>query len=176
MDHQIGIIYSSVDGQTKKICEKLQKLLQQNGIQAKLFSIDNFSEEITDFQSIIIGASIRYGKHNPKIERFVLENKEALGQIESAFFSVNLVARKDDKNRADTNPYLIKFLESTNWKPDKVDVFAGKLDYSLYPFFDRWMVKLIMKFTKGPTSTPKAIEYTDWDRVRKFAEEFYPAP
>jgi menaquinone-dependent protoporphyrinogen oxidase len=42
------------------------------------------------------------------------------------------------------------------------------LDYKSYPFFDRIMIKLIMKMTKGPTKTDQPIEYTDWNRVKDF--------
>ena len=68
---------------------------------------------------------------------------------------MNLVARKDDKNTPDTNPYLKKFLETIGWTPDTLDVFAGILDYSKYSFFDRLMIRLIMKLTNGPTRTKK---------------------
>jgi menaquinone-dependent protoporphyrinogen oxidase len=49
-----------------------------------------------------------------------------------------------------------------------VEVFAGKLDYKKYPFFDRIMIQFIMWMTKGPTNTDAEIEYTDWDRVTEF--------
>lgn len=167
---RIGIIYSTVDGQTKKICERLVNLLEDNNIQVELFSIDNFQQHVSDYDTLIIGASIRYGKHNSLIKKFIIDNKKELRNINSAFFSVNLVARKEDKNKADTNPYLVKFIKSINWTPDILDVFAGTLDYKSYSFIDKMMIKLIMKMTGGPTKTNDAIEYTDWNRVRIFGD------
>lgn len=169
MEKKLGIIYSSVDGQTRKISEALLHQLQQH-VEARLFSIEDFQEDVTEFDLLIIGASVRYGKHNIKIREFVSHNKESLGKITTAFFSVNLVARKEDKNSPETNPYLIKFLKEVDWKPDLPAVFAGKLDYKAYSFLDRLMIKLIMKFTHGPTRSDIAIEYTDWGRVRSFGE------
>ena len=49
-----------------------------------------------------------------------------------------------------------------------VEVFAGKLDYKKYPFFDRIMIQFIMWMTKGPTNSDAEIEYTNWDRVTEF--------
>jgi menaquinone-dependent protoporphyrinogen oxidase len=167
---KIGIIYSSVDGQTKKICESLADHFGQRNTKASLFSIANLPEKISEFNTLVLGASIRYGKHNELVTAFINEHQEELKKINTAFFSVNLVARKPGKNRAEANPYVIKFMDSINWKPDIVDVFAGCLDYSKYGFFDRLMIKAIMMFTKGPTSTKEPIEYTDWDRVRRFGE------
>ena len=90
--------------------------------------------------------------------------------MKTAFFSVNLVARKPEKNRPDTNPYVIKFFKSIDWQPTLVEVFAGMLDYKKYPFFDRIMIQFIMWMTKGPTNSDAKIEYTDWDKVKEFGK------
>jgi len=171
MEQKIGIIYATVDGQTLKICNYIIDSLRQKQKKVEMYSIDDFNGNITDYDILIIGASIRYGVHNEKISKFILNNKEALNTIKTAFFSVNLVARKPDKNLPDTNPYLVKFIEKINWRPDVLDVFAGKLDYKSYPFWDRIMIKLIMKMTKGPTKTDQPIEYTDWNRVDAFTSK-----
>ena len=168
MTQKIGIIYSSVDGQTKKISEKLCAHFNDQKIEVELYSIETFNEDILEFHTLIIGASIRYGKHHKKVYEFIQKNIIILNQITTAFFSVNLVARKEDKNSANTNPYLIKFLNTIDWKPDILEVFAGKLDYKSYPLIDRLMIKLIMKLTGGPTKSVQPIEYTNWKKVDDF--------
>ncbi len=168
MKRKIGIIYSSVDGQTLKICEKLIVFFNEKQIQTELYCIDDFKGNISEFGILIMGASIRYGKHHAKITEFVINNKDNFKDIKTAFFSVNLVARKEDKNTPNTNPYLIKFLKKTNWTPDFLDVFAGKLDYKSYSLMDRLMIKLIMKLTNGPTTSDHPIEFTEWERVTAF--------
>ncbi len=167
---KIGILYSTVDGQTRKICEALRNDLQ-NDHEISLFPVSEFEQDILSFDILILGASIRYGKHHPTIYEFIDKNRGKLEKVHAGFFSVNLVARKAGKDRASTNPYLIKFLDTINWKPDLVDVFAGCLDYKRYRFWDRIMIKTIMKFTGGPTTTTEPIEYTDWNRVKLFAEK-----
>jgi len=169
MKTKIGILYSTVDGQTLKICNLIKEVLEEKGNTVALFSIEDFQENLTDFEKFVIGASIRYGKHNPKIIEFINQNKVALEKIENAFFSVNLVARKPEKSSPETNPYFIKFLQTINWIPKKSAVFAGKLDYQKYPFTDRLMIQLIMWMTNGPTNSKTKIEYTNWDKVREFA-------
>ena len=168
MKTKTGIIYSSIDGQTLKICNKLREGLLQNNQNVELFSITDFNEDVTNYDKLIIGASIRYGVHNKEIIDFINTNKKQLDSIKTAFFSVNLVARKPEKNTPDTNPYVIKFFKSIDWRPTLVEVFAGKLDYKKYPFFDRIMIQFIMWMTKGPTNTNTEIEYTNWDKVAAF--------
>ncbi|PTM02753.1 MAG: menaquinone-dependent protoporphyrinogen IX dehydrogenase [Bacteroidetes bacterium] len=168
MERKIGIIYASVDGQTLKICKKLREVYQQNNQNVELISINDFNGDVTDYDKLIIGASIRYGVHNKDIIDFIKTNKKQLDSIKTAFFSVNLVARKPEKNTPSTNPYVIKFFKTIDWTPTIVEVFAGKLDYKKYPFFDRIMIQFIMWMTKGPTNTNTEIEYTNWDSVTAF--------
>ena len=169
MNTKIGILYSSVDGQTLKICNLIKEVLVQKGNTVELFSIEDFDKKVTDFDKFVIGASIRYGKHNPKILEFISKNKADLNKTENAFFSVNLVARKPEKATPETNPYFIKFMNEIDWIPNLSAVFAGKLDYQKYPLTDRLMIQLIMWMTKGPTNSKTKIEYTDWDKVKEFA-------
>ena len=118
-----------------------------------------------------LGASIRYGKYREEIFEFIKENEELLNSKDNAFFSVNVVARKENKNKPETNPYLIKFLNKISWQPKILDVFAGKIDYPKYKFLDKYAIKFIMWITKGPTDTSKVYEFTDWNRVKSFAEK-----
>lgn len=94
-----------------------------------------------------------------------------LDAVPTAFFSVNIVARKAEKSRPETNPYVRKFLARTSWRPTCLAVFAGRLDYPHYRFFDRQMIRFIMWITKGPTDPSTVIEYTDWRAVDAFARE-----
>ena len=166
------IIYSTTDGQTKKICETLK----ENSIDKNFYEIisleEAFHKEIEKYEKIIIGASIRYGRHNPKIYEFIEINKEVLEKKKSAFFSVNVVARKSEKNTPDTNPYIIKFLKKSEWQPKKLGVFAGKIDYPRLSFINKIVIRLIMFITKGHTNTNNTYEFTDWQRVKKFINEF----
>ena len=171
MNEKSVIIYSTVDGQTLKICNKLKEQFEEQNQDISLFSIDDFKEEISNYDKIIIGASIRYGVHNKSIIEFINKNKRELDTKKTVFFSVNLVARKPEKNAPDTNPYVIKFFKNIDWNPTVVEVFAGNLDYQKYPFFDRIMIQFIMWMTKGPTDSKAKIEYTNWDRVKAFGKK-----
>ncbi len=167
------IIYSSTDGHTKTICERMiNSSNDKNSV--KILSLNEATKiDLSEFNKIIIGASIRYGKHSKKLYNFIDNNKIILDQKESSFFSVNVVARKSEKNSPETNPYIKKFLKISKWTPKKVGVFAGKVDYPNYGFFDKYIIKLIMFITKGPTDTSQSFEFTDWSKVDDFAKELW---
>jgi menaquinone-dependent protoporphyrinogen oxidase len=165
------IIYSTTDGHTREICSYLMNVVEQQGDHVTLVSIDDIKKvDLSAFDKIIIGASIRYGKHNAKVYEFIKKNLQTLDKKPNAFFSVNVVARKPEKNQPETNPYLKKFLRQISWKPKKLAVFAGKIDYPKYKFWDRFMIRLIMWITKGPTDPEAIIEFTDWNQVKAFGQ------
>ena len=162
------IIYSTTDGQTISIAEKIGEVLEDT----KVVSIaDSKTLNLNDFETIVIGASIRYGKHKPELYKFIKDNLEVLSTKKNAFFSVNVVARKPEKNTPDTNPYMQKFLELSKWSPKNLSVFAGKIDYPQYKFVDKQMIRFIMWMTKGPTDINGTFEFTDWVKVESFAKE-----
>ena len=165
------VIYSSTDGHTKKICERIKNLIN-NGNLVELFSLEEAKQiELSNFENIVIGASIRYGKHSRQLYNFIKSNRNILDQKKCAFFSVNVVARKPEKNTAETNPYINKFLKISKWKPNKIKVFAGKVDYPNYNLIDKYIIKFIMFITNGPTDTSQSYEFTDWSKVDDFSEE-----
>ena len=166
---KILVVYSTTDGHTRRICERLQQVMAQQGHTATVEPLAQADAlDLAGFDKIVIGASIRYGKHQPMVKQFIERHQALLESKANAFFTVNIVARKPEKNRPDTNPYLIKFLRTLSWQPQLLGVFAGKLDYPRYRFVDRFMIRLIMFMTNGPTDPKAVIEFTDWQQVEAF--------
>ena len=99
------ILYSSRDGQTRSIASyianKLQDTLRCDVID--LLQADNI--DLTQYQQVLIGASVRYGHFHPTLGKFVKRHAVQLNRMPSAFFSVNLTAHKADKRSPQTNAY-----------------------------------------------------------------------
>ena len=164
------IIYSTTDGHTKKICDFINSNSSKNNFE--VLSINKISNlDIEKYELIVLGASIRYGKHSPLVFKFVKNYKKILDEKKNAFFSVNVVARKPEKSSPETNPYIQKFLKKTNWVPKKIGVFAGKVDYPSYNIINKLVIRLIMYITNGPTDISRSYEFTNWDNIKKFAQE-----
>lgn len=167
---KIAILYSSVDGHTYKISKRLKKQIEKQNGQVELMPMASAKTNyITGFDTIVIGASIRYGKHRPSVTAFINKHEKLLETKQSAFFSVNAVARKPNKNTPDTNPYVKKLFEKINWQPSLKAVFGGKIDYAKYNVFDKFMIRLIMFITKG--GSEPVMEFTNWQQVDSFGEQ-----
>ena len=162
------ITYSTVDGQTKEICKRISNL--SNNTFVEVLPISEV-KNIDQYETIVIGASIRYGKYRKEVFKFIDNNIKQIENKDNAFFSVNVVARKEEKSSPETNPYVIKFLNNINWVPKKIGAFAGKIDYPSYKFFDKYAIKFIMWITNGPTDTSKTFEFTDWKKVEEFTRD-----
>ena len=171
--HQMNIllIYSTTDGHTLQICQRLRTVLKSQSHRVTLMPLGECAGlDLASFDKFVVGASVRYGTHGPELLEFMKHNGPLLNSRPNAFFNVNLVARKPDKNRPDTNPYMVKFLKRLSWQPGELAVFAGKIDYSLYGFFDRHIIRFIMWMTHGPTGRREVIDFTDWAQVDAFAQ------
>jgi menaquinone-dependent protoporphyrinogen oxidase len=163
------LLCSSTDGQTRKICDRLRRIMQDAGDEVTLARIEDARElSPAGFQMAVIGARIRYGRTDGRVIEYANRHAAVLNAMPSAYFSVNIVARKPEKNRPETNPYVRAFLRRVAWQPRMLDVFAGKLDYPRYAVPDRMMIRFIMWLTGGPTQRDAVVEFTDWQRVEAF--------
>lgn len=169
------LLYSSREGQTKKITHYIAQKIKNSKQYAPQLTILPLTTDLTvsllDFDVVIIGASIRYGHYSNILKTFVKNNARILNEKKTVFFGVNLIARKKEKQTPETNSYTRKFLAASPWKPNLKAVFAGALYYPRYTFWDRFMIKLIMKLTGGETDTTKEIEYTNWGSVDQFVQQ-----
>lgn len=166
------ILFSTRDGQTHEIASYLASELKQLGVLADVMDLHHTEEPDWErYDRVVIGASIRYGHYHSAFQAFVKKHATRLNGMPSAFFSVNLVARKPEKRTPQTNSYARKFLMSSQWRPDRTAVIAGALRYPRYRWYDRMMIKLIMKMSGGETDTTKEVIYTDWEQVASFARD-----
>jgi menaquinone-dependent protoporphyrinogen oxidase len=175
---RILIPYATTDGQTARIAEYLADLFRGQGHEA--FPVDVKRSAAPDpegYDGVIVGASVRMGRHQSCVRDFVRKHRAALERLPSAFFSVSLAIRDDtEEARREARGYVEKFTRQTGWRPGKVALFAGALLYTRYGLFTRWIMRRIAR-GKGSrdTDTTRDYVYTDWSGVRRFAEEFLAA-
>ncbi len=165
---RILLLYWSGYGQTRRICERIGAVAAQSGHSAEVAAVDA-APDLGAYDAVVIGASIRHGKHDPSVLAFIRRHRAELEAKPSAFFSVSLVARKPAKNTPETNPYMQAFLAGSDWRPPLLGVFGGELDYQRYGAFDRAAIRFIMWLTQGPRDPHTKVEFTDWAEVDRFA-------
>lgn len=173
MSKRIAIVYGTTEGHTRKICEHLANELRRRDDQVEIFEGSQLPEgfELADFDGIIVGGSLHEGKHQRYIRQFADEHAAELTAMPSAFFSVSLSAAGDDDTEA--RRYMQAFLNDAGWSPAQKDIFAGALKYTQYNWLKRFVMKKISASSGGDVDTSQDFEYTDWDEVTRFADEFH---
>lgn len=168
---KILIPYGTSEGQTARIADYISDVLQAHGHQADTLDLKHADHDLPDgYDAVIVGASVHAGKHEGYVADFVRRNLPALQNLPAALFSVSLSAHGDPE---DAEKYVAEFEDSTGWRPDKVAMFGGALLYTQYGFLKRMMMKKIVSSQGSPdTDTGRDYIYTEWDGVRRFAEEF----
>ena len=170
---KVLILYSSHDGHTRTVALRMADRIRAKG---HCDVCDMHHDTLPDpegYQGIMVGAAIRYGRYHPHVHQLVDRMCDTLNTMPSAFFGINLIARKPEKRQIENNVYTRKFLSRILWRPTMVGIFAGALYYPRYRWLDRIAIQMIMRMTGGETDTTKEVVYTDWEQVDAFADAFY---
>ena len=168
---KILIAYGTSEGQTAQIADYLAGVIRGRGLEVEALDLKQSKDvSVAGCDAVIIGGSVHRGKHQSDVVDFVSKNRADLEHLPSAFFSVSLAASGD---LANAEAYVENFMQQTGWRPTKVGLFSGALLYRQYGFLKRYMMKRIVRDKPGmPTDTSRDYVYTDWDQVKRFAEDF----
>ncbi|MGN6443529.1 MAG: flavodoxin domain-containing protein [Arthrobacter sp.] len=171
---KILIPYGTTEGQTARIAEYISDVLQARGHGADTLDLKHADHDLPEgYDGVIVGASIHAGKHEGFVADFVRRNRDPLEHMPAALFSVSLSAHADPE---EAQKYVSEFEDATGWHPSTVAVFGGALLYTQYGFLKRMMMKKIVSSQgSADTDTGRDYIYTEWDGVRRFAEEFVAA-
>jgi menaquinone-dependent protoporphyrinogen oxidase len=169
------VVYASHDGQTRKIAEWVATVIRARGHLVELLDAAHVSQDrdLSRFQAVLIGSPIRAQGYLRPVVRFIQSHRTALEAVPTLFFSVGLaIVSKSHDGRAQTMRVVEKLFAETGWRPDRVDLVAGALQYTRYNFLIRFVMRRIARAEGGDTDTSRDYEYTDWSAVERFAVEF----
>ena len=171
---RILVIHGSFDGQARRIAHRMAEVVGRGGHEVRTLAVQDggVAAGIDWSDAVIVGGAIRYGRHQPELERAVKECRAQLGERPSAFFSVCMSAAGPNAKPATAWGYIDQFITRTGWQPGRIASFAGALPWSRYNFFIRFMMRIIVGMAGGDTDTSRDYEYTDWAAVDRFAAEF----
>ncbi|WP_028116949.1 menaquinone-dependent protoporphyrinogen IX dehydrogenase [Ferrimonas senticii] len=172
------IVYFSRGGHTARVTRRIMETMTQAGSDCEMMDIVEAQQEGIDwdkYDTVVIGCPVLYGDFDKRIKAFIAEHQDKLDARHNGFFCLSVVARNPAKATVEGNRYMQKFMAEQPWRPQHLKVFAGKVDYPSWGFFDSLSIKLIMVMTKGPTASDTVIDYTDWNEVEAFALQLHEA-
>lgn len=172
----ILIVYGTENGQTERIVRRIGLQLAGAGIRSDIYRADRVpaSIRLEGFDGFIVGASVRFGRHQRYVRRFVRRNAHWLCAVPSLFVSVSgSAAGTSADDAAKVQGYMERFLHGTGWKPSMVKPVAGAVAWSQYGPLIRWMLRRKVKHDGGNLAEFEVDrELTDWHAVEMTAANF----
>jgi len=171
---RVLIVFESKYGQTEKIAKFISDRLLGQGHTVSLVNLaTGESQPPSNYDGVIVGAGIYMQRYLKNMERWVQTYAQTLRQMPSALFTVCLaVMQKNAKVQADLHRISQRFSERTGWFPQKQATFAGALNYTQYGWFLKQFMSLISRSNGGAQDTSRDYEYTDWNEVIRFCDDF----
>jgi menaquinone-dependent protoporphyrinogen oxidase len=171
----ILIVFGTKEGQTAKIAERMAQLIRNQGHQVTTYLGKAIPPGFaTDgFDAAIVGGSIHMNSYPAYLRAFVTRHRDWLNTVPSAFFTVCMAIHSQNAaEREEANGFSNRFIKETHWHPKLIETFAGAVKYTQYNFITRYIMKMISKREGASTDTVHDHEYTDWDAVARFTNQF----
>ena len=169
------ILYGTTNGHTRKIAIALGETLGAEGYPSDVIDAQRIPRELdpATYDGVVVAASIHAGGYQRTVQRWVRRHAEQLNVVPSAFVSVCLgILERRPEPQQQVREIMNRFLQVTGWQPTATKTVPGALLYTQYDWLTRWLMKRIVAKAGGDTDTTRDYEYTDWDDLRTFAQEF----
>ncbi|WP_042352545.1 flavodoxin domain-containing protein [Bacillus massiliigorillae] len=152
------IVYSTKNGTTEKCANMLaEKLHTTNVVNVASQSID-----IDDYETIVIGSCIRFGKILKPMENFLSENLHLLLHKQIALFICC-----GFQNQAEQH-FIANFPEDLLYHAVTKQCFGGELDPNNLKGFDRFVTKIVMKSTVAQENPKPHLLLNNIDELAKY--------
>jgi len=168
-------VFGTGEGQTAKIADSITREFSARGHEATAVNVAEIDPELDldEFDAVLIGASVHYGRQQKSIKKWVNANRDVLVRKPNGFFQVSGASgAKNEEGLVEATEYVDKFINATDWRPDRIALFGGALRFSEYGILKRALLRFIVRNQEFETDESGDAELTDWDSVVSFAGEF----
>ncbi|MGI9205720.1 MAG: flavodoxin domain-containing protein [Woeseiaceae bacterium] len=171
------VLFATREGQTQKVATRIADHLAEGGANVNVVNAADLGKtgeiDLDQYDLLIFGASMHAGGIEKELVDFISQNQAQIETKTRSFFLVLLSAATVDPDlrRNWLADALEKVTRQLNVSFDKVEMIAGALMYSKYSLPMKWLMKSIAGKVGEDTDTSEDYEYTDWEQVRRYAQE-----
>jgi menaquinone-dependent protoporphyrinogen oxidase len=171
---RVLIVYGTTDGHTATVARRMGQMLTAAGIASTTVVRPAGSFPWPDdYDAVIVAASVHGGKFQRNVCRWVQAYADRLNAKPSAFVPICLgILQRDPAVQQEVRRIVDQFLLGSGWRPSATLTVAGALPYTRYHWLKRCMMRRIVAKAGGDTDTSRDYEYTDWEALRVFCEQF----
>ncbi|MBN2386245.1 MAG: flavodoxin domain-containing protein [Anaerolineales bacterium] len=153
------VTYATRAGATGEVADLIGQVLASSGTWVDVLPVENV-HNLGDYQSVIVGSAIRYGRWLPEAAEFIHGNLSTLATRPLAYFTVCMAVREDTpQNRARAEEFVqpVRAL----LEPRASAIFAGKVDHGRLTLAER-LISGIIQMPQG--------DFRDWQAIRSWGE------
>ncbi|OGF44688.1 MAG: hypothetical protein A2452_07850 [Candidatus Firestonebacteria bacterium RIFOXYC2_FULL_39_67] len=151
------ILYSTRHGAAKKCAELLKfKIFGSEIVDIK----NNPGFDVSSYDTVIIGGSIRAGRAKKELRKFCEKKKEVLLKKKLGLYICCMSEGEKAEEQIKTN-FPVELYDKAAAK----DYFGGIFDFTKLNFIERFIVKKVAKIKESVFNIKE-------DRITKFAEKF----
>jgi menaquinone-dependent protoporphyrinogen oxidase len=166
------VVFHTVEGQSARVATAIATELWSRGIEADVWETAE-APAPDGYDGVVVGDAIRAQHHSRALRRYLRERHDALASRPLGLFQLSLTSANDDAEHTATAQRMAdELIAEVDLHPDVVALLAGRLAYSQYGWFTRRLMRWISRREGGDTDMNHDHEYTNWEAVEQFADEF----
>ncbi len=156
---RVLVAYASKAGSTAEVAAFIARRLSEAGLGVDLRRAKNV-RSVDGYRAVVVGSAIRMGQWLSEATDFVKTHKGDLAARRTAFFAVCMTLKDDTPaNRKEAAGYLEPVRKVLD--PNRMEFFAGKMDYGRLGFATR----LIVKSKKVPEG-----DFRNWEAIGSWTD------
>jgi menaquinone-dependent protoporphyrinogen oxidase len=165
---KILVAYATAAGSTGEVAEAVGKALREEGATVDVRRARE-AIDVSDYSAVILGTGVRAGRTYAEAATFLTAHRSELTEMPMACFVVCLTMKEHtDESCREAGSYLDTMLGTVpGIEPVSKGLFGGVVKYDALPLPFRLILKWLVKEPEG--------DHRDWDTIRAWATETYPA-
>ena len=169
----ILIVFGTVEGHTEKIARFIKRLVQNSGKDAHLLDTSSQLETVkwSDFDTVILAASVHERKHPKEFEVFLTTCQKELSKRRVLMISVSLKAAFPE-GLEEAQDYLEELEMRTALEPDSELLVAGAIKPEGYDYYETQILRHVVLAGRDHDPSAHEHEFTDWDALKARVLDF----
>ena len=171
---RILVVFGTTEGHTARIAASVERTLRTEfGADVTIAEPRGVVPDPKDYDAVLVAGSVHACRFQKNITEWVRSHAATLKAKPGAFVGVCLaILQREPAVEAEVQAIVSRFLTRTGWHPTRRITVAGALPYTRYNWLKRWVMKRIVAKAGGDTDATRDYEYTNWEELRAFSEEF----
>jgi len=173
---KVLIVFETVEGQTRKIADFLERQIRSAGHDLHLFNTEDRVRSLSfdGFDRVVLAAPVHERRHPKNFEGFVSASRTELMALPTLLISVSLKAAFPD-GLEEAQDYLTEMEMRTGFEPNREVLVAGAVRTSCYGYYESQIVQNVALAGHEIELTDGVREFTDWEALGIELEAFLEA-